>query len=79
MRHNSGLRNHAGEACLTLRGAARRLGISPQAVRWAVGAGHFEAERSFLATGQPIVLIPVSQVRAYARKRAKREVRCATK
>ena len=73
MRHNSGLRNAAGERCLTLRGAARRLGISPQGVRWAVRAGHFSAEMDRIATGQVVCLIPVSQVRAYARRRARRE------
>ena len=73
MRHNPGLRNLAGQACLTLRGAARRLGISPQGVRWAVKAGHFAAEMDRLATGQVVCLIPVSQVRAYARRRARRE------
>jgi len=73
------LRNRAGEACLTLRGAARRLGVSPQAVRWALGAGHFSGEWAMLATGQPVVLIPVTQVRAYARRRAKREAGCATR
>ena len=72
VRHNPGLRNHAGEACLTLRGAARRLGISPQAVRWAMGAGHFSAEKDRLATGQVVCLIPVREVEAYRRRRAGR-------
>lgn len=71
MRHNSGLRNAAGEPCLTLRAAARRLGISPQAVRWALEAGHFSGDLDRTATGL-VRLIPVRQVRAYARRRARR-------
>lgn len=77
MRHNSGLRNAAGEPCLTLRGAARRLGISPQAVRWAMEAGHFTKELDLIATGQVVCLIPVREVRAYARRRARRALAAA--
>lgn len=79
MRHNPGLRNAAGEPCVTLRGAARRLGISPAAVRYAMRAGHFTKDKVRIPMGQFVMLIPVSQVRAYARKRASREARCATK
>ena len=72
MRHNSGLRNAAGERCLTLRGAARRLGISPAAVRYAMRAGHFTEDKVRTPMGQVVLLIPVGQVRAYARRRARK-------
>ena len=71
MRHNSGLRNAAGERCVTLRGAARRLGISPAAVRYAMRAGHFTKDKMRLPMGQVVMLIPVRQVRAYARRRVR--------
>lgn len=70
--------NSHGQPCIGLRAAARRLGISPAAVRWAVGAGHLHAE-PMDAGGQTLVLIPLADVAAYRRRRARRSRSCATR
>ena len=63
--------NSRGQACLGLRAAARRLGISPAAVRWAIQAGHLHAEPAE-AGGQMLTLIPVADVEAYKQRRTRR-------
>ncbi len=60
--------NSRGQACIGLRAAARHLGISPAAVRWAIEAGHLHAEPAEVG-GQTLILIPVADVDAYRRRR----------
>ncbi len=63
-----------GEPCTTLRGAARELGISPAAVRWAIDAGHLRSE-SVDSFGGAVTLIPLADVAAYHQRRTKRLAR----
>lgn len=63
--------NSRGQPCLGLRAAARRLGISPAGVRWAIEAGYLHAEAGE-AGGQALTLIPVDDVDAYKQRRARR-------
>ena len=62
------LTNSAGQACVTLRGAARMLGISHQRVSQLVQTGRLPSELMAHPVG-PIRLIAVEILRAELRRR----------
>lgn len=58
--------NAAGEPCVSIRAAAKLLGVSPERVRQYIALNRLPAEPA--PGGIPLTLIPIAAVKAFKRQ-----------